>query len=224
MKILIMPILSVVILSLASCNSQKTSTFWVNSYKTDCDAGAGKMQCLLISKNDTLENAKWTYFYNSIDGFEYKPGVFQKITVSETALNAKDVPADASTIKYTLVNILDEVSDKRLEINDIWVPTAINRISIVKNTGLPTLEIHVSKMQILGTDGCNNFNGSINELTTTKISFGPIASTKKMCLDMETANSFNSFLGKTTHYKKNGTKLYFFDEKGNEIIAFKKVD
>lgn len=224
MRALLIPIVSFIIISLVSCNSQKTNTFWVNSYKRDCDAGVGKMQCLLISKNDTLENAKWTYFYSTIEGFEFKPGYFQKIEVKETILDKKEVPADASTIEYSLIKILEEVKDMSLKLNDIWVPTKINRVEITSKEQLPMLEIHISKMQILGTDGCNNFNGGINELTATKISFGPIASTRKMCQNMEVSDSFNIALSKTTHYKNQGLNLYFFDDSGNETIAFKKID
>jgi len=224
MKLLARIPILLIIISLTACNSQKTNTFWVNSYKRDCDAGAGKMQCLLISRNDTLENAKWTYFYSTIEGFEFKPGYFQKIEVNETKLNEKDVPADASSIKYSLINVLEEVKDESLKLNDIWVPTKINRIEITSKEQLPILEIHISKMQILGTDGCNNFNGKINQLTATKISFGPISSTRKMCQNMAISNSFNKALSKTVHYKNEGLNLYFFDDSGNETIAFKKID
>lgn len=224
MRTLIIPIVSVIILSLISCTSQQTSTLWVNSYKRECDGGAAKMQCLLISKSDTLENAKWTYFYNTIDGFELKPGYFQKIKVKKTFLNDEDVPADGSSIKYSLIKILDERLDASFKLNDIWVPTKINRMEITSKENIPMLEIHLSKMQILGTDGCNNFNGKINELTATKISFVSIASTRKMCLNMEVSNNFNKALSKTTHYKNKGLKLYFFDNEGNETIAFKKID
>lgn len=207
---------------LTSCNSEKTATFWVNSSKIDCE-GVGKTQCLLLSKNDTLEIAKWTNFHGEIDGFEFKPGVFQKIKVEETHLNPKNVPADASTTKYSLIEVLEEIKDKRLAINDIWLTTAINKKSISTNK-LPQLEINISKMNILGTDGCNNINGAIIKLTETSISFGPIATTRKLCADMEISNKFNYNLAKTTYYKKEGLKLYFFDENGNEIITFKKID
>lgn len=224
MKIFLKFSIVLLVFTMSSCKSQKKSTFWVNRYKKNCDAGAGKMKCLQISKNDAVENAKWIYFYGSIDGFEFKPGYLQKIEVTETYLNKNDVPADASSIKYTLNKIIEEVKDEILGINDIWVPISIFKKPILNKTNLPNFGIQISQMSLSGNDGCNSFSGKITELTSTKIKFSGIAATQRMCLDMEITDLFNAAINKTTHYKKSGLKLYFFDEAGNEIMILKKVD
>jgi heat shock protein HslJ len=209
---------------LQSCNSTKTETFWVNSYKTECDAGAGKMQCLLVNKNIDLENGDWQNFYNNIEGFTFKSGYFQQIKVKVTTLNSDEIPADASSLKYTFMEILNEQKDDRFALNDIWLVQKINGKNITTQTNLPQLEINVAKMQVMGTDGCNNFRGGIKTLTSTEIIFGNLASTRKMCMDMTTTNNFNKALHKTTHYKKENLKLLFFDKDGNEMLVLKKVD
>lgn len=224
MKVFKQSIFLLVIGLLTACSSQETQTFWVNSLKSPCDAGAGKIQCLLISANDTLEKASWSYFYNTIEGFEFKPGVFQKIEVSVTTIDKVEVPADGSSLKYSLLNVLEEMKDERLGLNDLWVVQKLNRQDVTNQPDLPQLEIHISKMQIMGTDGCNNYNGKIEELTSTKITFGALASTRKMCPNMDLVNQYNGALAKTANYKKEGLKLFFFDENGNETVVFKKID
>jgi len=224
MKFLKQTLLLILLLMLSSCSTNKNSIYWVNSLKSPCDSGAGKMQCLLITKNDTFENANWNYFYSPIEGFNFKPGYFQKIEVKETHMDKDKVIADGSSIHYSLIKILEEVKDERFGINDIWVVEKINRNAITGNSNLPQLEIHLAKMQVLGNDGCNNYNGAIEELTATKIKIGDLLSTRKMCPNMEMVNQYNKALTKTISYKKEGLKLFFFDNKGNETLAFKKID
>ena len=211
---------------MASCSTSKpiTSTFWVNSMKMDCDAGAGKAQCLQIYKGNDLDTAEWSFFYSPIEGFTFEPGYLQKIEVAETPLDAKNVPADASSIKYKLVEVLEKKEDSRMALHDIWAATHIegNTIDISKN--IPSLEINITKMKVFGTDGCNNYTGDIKKLTATTIAFAPLASTRKMCMDMNIPDTYNKALGNSVSYKRENSILYFYDANGNETLRFKKVD
>ncbi len=207
-----------------SCNSIKTTTYWVNSIKVNCSSGAGKMQCLQVYKGVDVDKATWSTFYAPIEGFEFEFGSFQKIEVTETQLDPKDVPADASSIKYKLVKVLEKKQDPKMALNDIWTVTKINNSAIGKTRQIPSLEINISKMQVSGTDGCNNFTGDIKNITARNIEFGPIASTRKMCMDMTIPNAFNKALNASVSYKKEALSLTFFDTEGNETLTLKKID
>ena len=213
------------IIMMSSCGSTKqtTSTYWVNSVKVDCDAGAGKAKCLQVTTADDYENAEWSNFYSTINGFTFEPGYLQKIEVTETQLDAKDVPADASSIQYDLVKVLEKKSDPKLAIHDIWVATHINGEDIPK-TNAPTLEVNTTEMRVMGSNGCNNYNGQIKTLTAKTIAFGPIASTRKMCMDMTVPDSYDKALNQSSTYKKDGLTLSFYNSNGDEILRFKKVD
>jgi len=50
-------------------------------------------------------NSDWEMFYDSIEGFEYQEGTQYKISVTIT--NIENPPTDASSLKYTLVEILE---------------------------------------------------------------------------------------------------------------------
>lgn len=216
-----------------SCNNTQkkdatTSTFFVNSAKVPCE-GVAPMNCLQIQKGDTLEGANWEFFYNTIEGFTYEPGYIYKVKVKETALDPATVPADASTVKYTLVEILEKKEDATLQLHDIWAletvhGTAVNKENFPKLSKQPVLELLITERRIAGNDGCNTIFGSIEDLDAEKIRFGKMGSTRMACLDMEIPSSFTAALLKTTSYKKEGLQLAFYNEENVKILNFKKVD
>ncbi|MBF8151110.1 DUF4377 domain-containing protein [Winogradskyella sp. F6397] len=211
---------------LSSCGSTKqvTSTYWVNSAKVDCDAGAGQATCLQVTKSDDYENAEWSLFYSTINGFNFEPGYLQKIEVTETTLDSENVPADASSIKYDLIKVLEKKQDPKLAIHDIWATTHINGEQIESTNNVPTLEINTTEMRASGTNGCNNYTGEIKNINASTIEFGAIASTRKMCMDMAIPDSFDKAFNTISTYKKEGLTLSFYNESGDEVLRFKKVD
>ncbi len=213
-----------------SCTSHKekdTNNFiyWVNSSKSTC-SGTGNRQCLVVQKGDTINPESWQLFYSKIEGFEFEPGYIYKLKVNEKQLTKEDVPADASSIEYTLIKVLEKRQDMRLRINDIWVLTAIEGEAVTpsRKGKTPRIEFNVAKMEIMGTDGCNNFTGSIKKLETKAIEFGPIAGTRKLCPNMEIPDKFNSLLNKTTAYKIEKNQLTLLDASGKVLFSFKKTD
>lgn len=227
-----MKYLSVLVLVLFaySCTSNKAKetnnfTYWVNSTKTTC-SGVGEQQCLMVQKSETINPENWQMFYSNIEGFEFEPGYIYKLIVNEKKLKKEAVPADAPTIKYTLVKVLEKNIDKRLRINDIWFLTSIKgeAIETTQNKKIPRIEFNVAKMKVMGTDGCNNFNGSIKNLETETIEFGPIASTRKFCPNNTISDRFNALLNKTSGYKIENLHLILFDVSGNELLSFRKSD
>ncbi|MBU2919730.1 DUF4377 domain-containing protein [Winogradskyella psychrotolerans] len=220
--------MSVVILTvmLSSCSTTKktTATYWVNSAKVDCDAGAGKTTCLQVSKADNYKNTEWSNFYATINGFNFEPGYLQKIEVAETQLDSKSVPADASSIQYDLIKVLEKKQDPKLAIHDIWAATHVNGKAIESTSNVPTLELNTTEMRASGANGCNNYTGQIKNITSDTIEFGAIASTRKMCMDMAIPDSFDQAFNSISTYKKEGLTLYFYNEAGDEMLRFKKVD
>ncbi|ALJ04545.1 hypothetical protein APS56_05045 [Pseudalgibacter alginicilyticus] len=209
-----------------SCISTKSTstTFWVNSKKTDCNTGAGKTQCLQIHKGHDLNITEWTPFHSSIENFAFELGYLQKIKVKKTSLKTTHTPFDTSSTTYKLVKVLEKKQDPKIILHDIWAATSINRNVIKAKNNTPTLEINLTKMQVFGTDGCNNFTGSIRNLTANTIMFNTLASTRKMCLDMQIPDIYNKALINSVSYKHESLNLFFYDANGRETIHFKKVD
>lgn len=201
-----------------------TNTYWVNSYKKECSGGAGKMHCLLISKNENLKDTSWEFFYSSIEDFTFKPGYFQQIKVEETPLDLKSVPADASSIQYRLIETLKEKQDVRFGLNDLWVVENINENPIAEGTDHPRLEINLSKMKIYGNDSCNEMSGEITNFSADKISFKNIGLTRKMCNDMKTSSAFNKALLSVRGFHRENLKLRLYDDKDQEVLQLQKTD
>ena len=69
-----------------------------------CDAGVMQKEYYQVKWTEEQEN--WEYFYNEIDGFTFEPGYLYKLLVSvESILNP---PADASSLKYRLIRVLEK--------------------------------------------------------------------------------------------------------------------
>ncbi len=226
-------LLSLWLILLLSCSTKvttknTTSIWWINSYKVSC-TGVAPMNCLQIQKCKNIEQGKWQNFYTEIDGFVFEPGYLQKIKVKEEKLNPTSVPADGSSIKYTLVKVLEKKTDERFAIHDIWVLESIEGVLIpkpVENTGLktPVLEINVTEMKVMGSDGCNHITGEITTLDGDKLVFGNMASTKRLCSNMDIADKFNELLRTVRKFKKEELKLILLNERGKEVLRLKKVD
>ncbi len=154
-----------VIFLLVSCATYKANKpnkpnnyiYWVNSAKAPC-TGVSEMQCLSVQKGETIISEDWQYFYSAIDGFNYQPGYIYKLIVHEEKIKKEKVPADASSIKYTLVKVLEKEQDARLRINDIWVLESIEGEMIEKNPSnprqkIPQIEFNVADRKVMGNDG-----------------------------------------------------------------------
>lgn len=103
-----------------------------------------------------------------------------------------------------------------------WMNIKIKEDSIQKFNDTPELTIDLDNMMIAGKDGCNNFNASINTVTSEVLKFDAIASTKMMCPEMELSNQFLNALRTTVTYKIKGDKLILFDHNQEQVLVFKK--
>ncbi|MDC8001735.1 DUF4377 domain-containing protein [Aequorivita todarodis] len=217
-------------LALSTCENKSSeknaeTILYVNSSKVEC-TGVGKMQCLQIQESETLKLNDWKNFYGNIEGFEYEPGYIYKLSVKKEMLDPATVPTDASTLKYSLVKVIEKNLDEKMRLHDIWALKAMNGEAIDSDNfqKQPVLEIHLNEMKIFGNDGCNTMFGAIQELDDQNINFGAMGGTKMACPNMALSSEYTAALGKTKTYKLEGLQLYFYDADGNELLKFQKVD
>ena len=96
------------------------STLYVNSELVDC-VGVAVQQCMLVRENP---NSDWKNFYDHIDGFEFQNGYEYKLKIKITEI--KNPPADASSLKYSLLEILEKnLADDSTQIHDGIFPETI---------------------------------------------------------------------------------------------------
>jgi heat shock protein HslJ len=205
------------------------AVYWINSLRADC-VGIAPMSCLQVQEvnqdRSALKQGDWQLFYSSIDGFDYEAGYLYKLLLKKQTLSAEQVPADASSNKYSLVKILEKTVDAKLRLNDIWALESIQgkKLELVDGIKRPQLEIQLRDMRLMGNDGCNGLFGSINYLDDNKITFGPIAGTRMFCHPMDISDRFNQQLNNVTGYTLKALKLRLLDSAGEELLLFRKVD
>ncbi len=225
-----------ILLFMVSCATHKVNKtgktneyiYWVNSSKVPCE-GVGTTNCLRVQKGDTLNIEDWQYFYSSIEEFDYVPGYIYKLIVREEKIDKEKVPADASSIKFTLVKVIEKKQDLRLRINDIWVllsieGEAVGQITTNKRHKIPQIEFHIAEMKVMGNDGCNNFFGSIKNIDADKLILSQLAGTKMACIGTDIPDKFNVALNKVARYKIENMQLVLSDDSGKELLLFKKID
>lgn len=78
--------------------------FYVGPSLVDC-VGVGPMKCVQIREDPS---SSWKNFYDSIKGFDYVEGKSYKLLVKVTDVD--NPPADASSKKHELIEILDKKS------------------------------------------------------------------------------------------------------------------
>ncbi|MFV0304037.1 MAG: META domain-containing protein [Moheibacter sp.] len=204
-------------------NTDET-TFWVAGYKVETPNGAGFSENFIINKSTDYTQGNWEFFYTSIDGFVFEDGIMKQIQVKQTILDKSQVPADASTIQYTLIKEIHKVQDNRSLLNDNWVLTKINGKPIDEKIELPTLKIDLAKMQATGNDGCNRYFGGITKLTHSEIEFAKMGSTKMACIKEDVAYIYYQMLQSATQFEVSENQLELLDSRGNSIGLFIKEE
>ena len=90
-------------LALSGCSeSPDTTRLWIGPERVECE-GVAPMMCLQVAES---EDGDYQLFYDTIEGFDYEEGTSYVIDVSITEV--ENPPADASSLQYTLVEIVEE--------------------------------------------------------------------------------------------------------------------
>ncbi len=211
-------------IALISCSQSAKNeyTYWVNSYKVNC-SGVGKMSCLLVQKADIAEFGEWQNFSSNIEGFDFEPGYLYKLKVKEEAVESP--PADASSIKYTLVEVLEKQEDPKFAINTSWQIIAINGEAVEVTSGQDNaiLEFNIPEMRLGGSNGCNRLMGAILKFDDGIIEFGPIAGTMMMCPDMTIPQKLNAAIPLVKIFELDDDQLILKDADENELIIAQKM-
>ena len=79
-----------------------------------------------------------------------------------------------------------------------------------------------SEGKVLGHAGCNGLNGSYQQDGET-LSFGPIATTRKACPEMEGEQAFLQALKATSRFRIDGELLPLFDDNNQPLAGFQAI-
>ncbi len=203
--------------------------YHVNSYRVPC-VGVGPMSCLQVRRGDPAAG-EWQNFYSQIRGFDYEPGYLYRLRVRETPLPPEQVPADASSIRYELVEVLGKEPDPRLRVHDIWAlervdGTGIDSFDADSRREAPYMEFNVTRHEYLGNDGCNPVRGALlsidaEDLRLDSIAYDDIA---RSCGDGMLQSQLAAAIGRVARWRREGLELSLLDNNGLEVLSFRKID
>ena len=204
--------------------NSNNQVYWVNSSKVPC-TGVTPMNCLQVQKNEVINPNQWEFFYDEINGFEYEEGFIYKIEVKEEQLPKNEVPADASSIRYTLIKVISKTAKKNNRLHDIWALKTLQGKPIdLGKSKRPQVEFNLNTMRFSGTDGCNQIFSQMKKVSATALDLGIVASSRMACEDMKIADAFHKQLNNVKTYQIKGLTLSLLDKNGIEILSFLKVD
>lgn len=157
---------------------ERVETLWVGPQLVEC-VGAFPQMCMQVRYT---QDGQAEYFYDSIAGFEHVAGTSYVLRVGVTDVD--DPPADASSVSYRLIEIVESSSEPAsagLE-DTSWtllgyrdgdlfdpVPDGVD-ITAVFEEG-----------RIGGSSGCNTYGGSFTADGEDAVSVGPLMGTRMAC-------------------------------------------
>lgn len=207
---------------------------WVAHFTTPCE-GVGPRECLNVREADEPD---WKLWYGSIEGFEHEPGTEYHMMVTETEI--EDPPADAPSVRWTLIEVIDErrvaaAADEGDPILRAWQlvafgpaadlgeepsATAIREtLSTLEGDGGVTLDLS-EEGRAAGFDGCNRYFGDFRIEYGHQIVQGPMASTMMACPDvrMQLERSYLNNLGAAVRMFRRDGKLELENDAGVLLV------
>lgn len=190
-------------LACTSNNELQSKILFVADHLEEC-VGVGPQSCMLVKD---AEESDWTYFYGSIEGFNYEEGYNYELLVEE--IKVENPAADASSIRYVLKEVINKTPGNSSE--DLY-----KEWSVIKLKGLdqlsssPTLKFEMEDEKVGGFAGCNNYF-STYKISANALTFSNTGSTRKLCPDMGVEDTFLKLLSQVARFEIIKKELYLYD-------------
>ena len=188
----------------------------------DC-VGEGPMKCMKVKYE---QDEDWQFFYSNIEGFDYKEGYRYTLLVEK--LEVKDPPQGGSSLKYVLVEVVEQVEEMPVSAvifeNTTWALTGLGRSEDLKGV-LEKIEVtfryDTATGQAAGSAGCNRYFGDMQVDPEAKtISVGFLGLTRMSCQESvnEQEAAFINILEQVTGYTVEGNQLTLSTDDGQMLV------
>jgi heat shock protein HslJ len=207
-------------------NAPVEKTLYIGPELADC-VGVGPMQCMLVKENPDDE---YQFFYSEIEGFTFEPGYTYELRVRvEPVANA---PADASNLKYTLIEVVSQDAVAMTEMADsaaaalegpTWqltgVANANGAVSAVPEGVAATATF--ADGRVSGSSGCNNYSAAYT-LDGDNLTIMPGPMTMMACSEpqMTVEQQLMAALGATVAYEIANGELHLLNADGQVVAIF----
>jgi hypothetical protein len=217
----------------------ETSTLYVAHFMVDC-VGVAPMKCMQV--RDTPDG-EWRMFYDGIEGFDYEEGYDYELRVRTEKV--ENPPADASSIRWILEEVVSrtpassEAGAGAGLISGEWALTSFSEAVIAAAEADPSEALgmlgsegrgvtiaFLEDGRVGGSSGCNQYTGTYEIQGGHSLSFGPLASTRRLCppplmaLEQLTLQTLESVEGV---YVRGGTTLELYGADEQLLATFEKM-
>ena len=207
--------------------SAEQLTIIIGPQLVDC-VGEGPRQCMQVKFD---EDDDWQFFYNQIEGFDYQPGY--RYTLQVEKFEVQDPPAGGSSLRYVLVEVLDQVEELEVSAENLagitWVLDSYgsqDQPQSVREDVVISLEYDPEPGRLSGSAGCNRYFGKV-EVDSGEMIFSTsqMGMTRMACsqpiMDQETA--FMDLLSQVTRFEVRDGKLFLLTDDGR-VLSFSPGD
>lgn len=194
----------------------ETTTLTVAASRSAC-VGVGPRRCLQVKR---AGSERFELFYDTIDGFDFQPGYQYQLRVRITEV--ADPPADASNLRYQLVNIIDKAPASNDPEQALWVLQRYivdGAMQSVPDGVRATLELIAGRAT--GSTGCNHYAGSYQR-DGEQLSIDPGGITQRACPgpQMTVETGFLAALGRVTSLTDDDGQMQLNDADGKPLLSF----
>lgn len=209
----------------------ETKTLFVGPQLVDC-VGVVPQQCLQVREDPTGE---YQFFYSNIEGFTFEPGYEYELLVRVEQV--ENPPADGSSLRYTLVEIVNktpvaagEDGTKPVEGNELtgvrWVLTSYVNAAGEVVEALADREAtaeFAADGRVAGNATCNNYFAGYT-VDGDKLTISQAGSTMMACNPPEAMQQEMDFLAalqSAATFAIDGDQLTIANEAGETVLTFK---
>jgi heat shock protein HslJ len=195
---------------------------FVNAYKAPC-VGVAAQECFVVHNEDS-EEKQWNYWHTAIEGFAFEEGFKYRLQLRKEVIPKEDVPADGSSIKYYLEEVLEKTPFTLKDLEGKWELTQIDGADFeAAGRKQPMLQFNAEELKVMGSDGCNRLMGSIEHFKTSSLKFGPLASTKMACPDLVYTATIAQYLTSTASFIYYNNTLVIKTIEGSTLTYIRKA-
>ena len=200
--------------SLEGTTSGVLKTLQIAPSRVEC-TGVTEQSCLQVRES---AEGQWTRLFEEIVGFDYEPGYLYEIRIKEEAV--ANPPADASSIKRTLVSILSKTAASSSLIGPTWRLTSIGGRAVLP--GVRVTAVFDASNRVSGSSGCNRYFGGATA-AGDRLDVGLLAGTRMYCgadgvMDQESA--YLAALEKAESFRIVGNELRLLPASGAVSLTF----
>jgi heat shock protein HslJ len=199
----------------AAAVSGVQKTLHVAPSRVEC-TGVAPQMCLQVRETT---DAPWSLLYQDIVGFDYEPGYSYVIRIQEEVI--ANPPADASSIRRTLVSVLDKTAAPLSLIGSSWRLVAIEGREALPGTKVTA--VFANDERVAGSAGCNHYFGRA-AATNGTLAIGRLGTTLMHCGAagvMEQERAYLGALEGATTYRVVGAELQLGPAEGVVTLGFR---